>query len=457
MKKLIGTKAFYAMVLKIAVPIMIQMGITNFVGLLDNLMVGRLGTEQMTGVAVVNQLLFIFNICIFGGLSGAGIFASQFHGKQDKEGLQYVFRFKIIVAVVVSLIALLVLGFFARPLISLFLTDNGQADIPATIAFAEQYIFYMLLSLLPFSIKECYATSLKEIERTVFPMVGSSIAVALNFILNLILIFGLLGAPKLGVAGAAIATLISRIVELLFVVISAHLLKNTFFRGVYRSMKIPMSLVKELIIKGLPLLVNEAFWSGGVTALNQCYSMRGVSVVTGINIMSTISNMFNFVFISLGSAIAIIVGKQLGAEKFEEAKDSAKKMIAFSTLCCCGMSILMILASGIFVDFYKTSETIKELAVYFIVVCAIVMPFDAFNHGCYFTLRSGGKTFITFLFDSAFSWLISIPVAQILVRCTSLPIEPLYAICSSLCLIKCVIGYILVEKGIWVQNMVNNS
>lgn len=455
MKKLIGDKSFYLMTLKIAVPIMIQMEITNFVGLLDNLMVGRIGTEQMTGVAVVNQLLFIFNICILGGLSGAGIFASQFYGKQDKKGLQYVFRFKIFVATFVSVAAIFILSFFSTELIGLFLTDNGEGDVAATLEYAKKYLFYMIFSLAPFALKECYSTSLKETEQTFLPMLGSSIAVVLNFILNLILIFGLLGAPALGVQGAAVATLVSRVVELIFVLISAHLQRESFFHGVYKSIRIPGYLVKDLIIKGMPLLVNEALWSGGVTALNQCYSMRGLSVVTAINIMSTISNMFNFVFISLGSAIAIVVGKHLGANRLEEAKDSAGKLIAFSTFCCSVMSILMILVSRFFVDFYNTSESIKELAMVFIVICAVVMPFDAFNHGCYFTLRSGGKTFITFLFDSVFSWCVSIPAAQLLVRLTDLQIEPLYAICSSLCLIKCVIGYILVKKGIWVQNMVN--
>lgn len=457
MKKLIGTKDFYVMVLKIAVPIMVQMGITNFVGMLDNLMVGRIGTEQMTGVAVVNQLLFIFHICIFGGLSGAGIFGSQFYGKNDRDGLQYVFRYKLLVASLISVVAILILAIGADGLIGLFLTDNGEGDVALTLKYAKDYLFYMLFSLLPFGIKECYASSLKETERTLLPMIGSSIAVLTNFVLNLILIFGLCGAPKLGVVGAAVATLVSRVLELIFIVISAHLIKDTFLKGVYRSFKIPGALLKDLLIKGTPLLVNEAMWSGSVTALNQCYSMRGLSVVAAINIMSTISNMFNFVFISLGSAIAIVVGKQLGAGKFEEAKDSAAKLIAFSTFCCAFMSILMILVSGFFVDFYKTSEAIKTLAYTFVVICAIVMPFDAFNHGCYFTLRSGGKTFITFLFDSVFAWVVSIPVANLLVRLTPLEIEPLFAICSSLCLVKCVIGFILVKKGIWVQNMVNNS
>lgn len=457
MRKLIGTKDFYIKVLAIAVPIMIQMGITNFVGLLDNLMVGRLGTEEMTGVAVVNQLLFVFNICIFGGLSGASIFASQFYGKKDEEGLRYVFRYKIIVAAIISILAIVLMFLGSTELIQMFLTDNGEGDVIATLGFGKQYLSIMIMTLIPFALKECYSTSLKETEQTVLPMIASAVAVILNCALNAILIFGLLGVTAMGVKGAAIATLVARVVELLIVAVGAHLKKDTFLKGVYRSFRIPVYLVKDILVKGMPLLLNEALWSGGITALNQCYSMRGMSVVTAINIMSTISNMFNIVFISLGSAISIVVGKELGANRFKEAKESAMRLIAFSSLSCLVVSAVMIGISPLFVSFYETSDSIRMLAQFFIFVCAAVMPFEAFNHGCYFTLRSGGKTFITFLFDSAFLWGISIPVAQILVRLTSLPVEPLYAICSSLCLIKCVVGFILVKKGIWVQNVVNQN
>lgn len=456
-KKFIGNKEFYGMVLKIAIPIIIQMAITNFVGLLDNIMVGQVGTEQMTGVAVVNQLLFVFNICIFGGVSGAGIFGAQFYGSGNEDGLRYVLRFKMIICCLISVVALALLMLFPEFLINLFLTDNGEGDVQATLMYGKQYLWIMLFGLIPFAIKEAYASSLKETEETVLPMKASAVAVFINLILNALLIFGLCGFPKLGVVGAAIATVISRYVEFAIVIISCHRGKRAFFKGAYKNLYIPKWLIQQIIYKGAPLLLNETLWSAGIIAMNQRYSQRGLGVVAAINIASTIANLFNVVYMSMGSSISVIVGKELGAGRLKEAKSTATKMIAFSVMCCFVTGALMAACSYGFANIYKTSDSIKELAVIFICICAILTPVEALNNASYFTLRSGGKTFVTFLFDSVFLWVISIPVATILVKLTNWDIIPIYAFCQSLNLIKSVIGIILVKKGIWIQNVVTEK
>lgn len=456
-KKFIGNKEFYGMVLKIAIPIIIQMAITNFVGLLDNIMVGQVGTEQMTGVAVVNQLLFVFNICIFGGVSGAGIFGAQFYGSGNEDGLRYILRFKMIICCLISVVALTLLVLFPEFLINLFLTDTGEGDVQATLMYGKQYLWIMLFGLIPFAIKEAYASSLKETEETVLPMKASAVAVFINLILNALLIFGLCGFPKLGVVGAAIATVISRYVEFAIVIISCHRGKRAFFKGVYKNLYIPKWLIQQIIYKGAPLLLNEALWSAGIIAMNQRYSQRGLGVVAAINITSTIANLFNVVYLSMGSSISVIVGKELGAGRLKEAKSTATKMIAFSVMCCFVTGAMMAACSYGFANIYKTSDSIKELAVIFICICAILTPVEALNNASYFTLRSGGKTFITFLFDSVFLWVISIPVATILVKLTNWDIIPIYAFCQSLNLIKSVIGIILVKKGIWIQNVVTEK
>lgn len=456
-KKFIGNKEFYGMVLKIAIPIIIQMAITNFVGLLDNIMVGQVGTEQMTGVAVVNQLLFVFNICIFGGVSGAGIFGAQFYGSGNEDGLRYVLRFKMIICCLISVVALTLLVLFPGFLINLFLTDTGEGDVQATLMYGKQYLWIMLFGLIPFAIKEAYASSLKETEETVLPMKASAVAVFINLILNALLIFGLCGFPKLGVVGAAIATVISRYVEFAIVIISCHRGKRAFFKGVYKNLYIPKWLIQQIIYKGAPLLLNEALWSAGIIAMNQRYSQRGLGVVAAINITSTIANLFNVVYLSMGNSISVIVGKELGAGRLKEAKSTATKMIAFSVMCCFVTGTLMAACSYGFANIYKTSDSIKELAVIFICICAILTPVEALNNASYFTLRSGGKTFVTFLFDSVFLWVISIPVATILVKLTNWDIIPIYAFCQSLNLIKSIIGIILVKKGIWIQNVVTEK
>lgn len=459
MSKLIGDKNFYKRVAKIAVPVAVQMGVTNFVGLLDNIMVGLVGTEQMTGVSVVNQLMFVFNIAIFGAVSGAGIFGSQFYGAGDKEGVKNVARFKMIACLLLSIVAIMFLIIAWNPVVSLFLNDTGDStiSIPATLEYARQYLFVMIFGLIPFALKEAYSSSIKETEQTFIPMVASMAAVVINCSLNAILIFGLLGAPKLGVVGAAIATVISRFVELFVVVIFAHIKMRDYFGGLYKTLKVPGKLVKDIIIKGTPLLMNETMWALGISAMNQTYSLRGVNVVTALSVVTTVTNLFNISFIAMGSAISIMVGMALGAGEFERAKEEATKLTVLSLAVCAVFGGLMALCAKPFVSIYKIDDNIKALACSLIYVAAVLMLQNSYMNSVYFTLRSGGKTFITFLFDSVFLWVVMIPVARCVVHFTDWNSVIVYIACESVGLTKCVLGFVLVKKGVWINRIVDKS
>ena len=456
-KQLIGNRAFYKMVLGIAVPIMIQNGVTNFVSLLDNMMVGQLGTAEMSGVAIVNQLLFVFNLCIFGAVSGAGIFSAQFWGQKNHEGMRDAFRFKLILGAIICLVGVIFFDLLQRPLIELYLHEGDDpALIQDTLKYGEQYLMVMLLGLIPFAISQVYGSTLREMGETVIPMIASVAAVGVNMSLNYVLIFGKFGFPCLGIIGAAIATIISRFIEALIVVIWTHIhsKKYLFIQGAYKHFHVPARLAKQILIKGTPLILNETLWALGMAALNQCYSLRGISVVAGLSISSTISNLFNVVFIALGSAVSIIVGPLLGAGKLKEAKQTAHQMIFFSVAVCFVMGGLMACAAPLFPIIYNTSDEVKELATVFIRISALCMPIFGFLHATYFTIRSGGKTVITFLFDSAYLWVVSIPVASILVHFTGWHIFAIFTICQLVDLIKCTIGYIMLKKEIWIQNLV---
>lgn len=457
MRKLIGDKAFYKMMLTVAIPIMIQNGITNFVSLLDNIMVGRVGTEQMSGIAIVNQLLVVFNISIFGAISGAGIFTAQFFGCKDVKGVRNTFRYKIYICLLLLLVALGIFTFAGEELIGMYLHGEGMdASLEAALGYGKQYLAVMLIGLLPFAVEQVYASTLRECGETMLPMKAGITAVFINLVLNYLLIFGKFGFAELGVVGAAIATVISRFVQAGIVVIWTHKHSDRmpFIVGVYRDFKIPGYLVWNIIRKGMPLMVNEILWSSGMAYLMQCYSVRGLNVIAALNISSTISNVFNTIFIAMGSAVAIIVGQLLGAGKMEEAKDTDTKLIAFSVASAVASGALMALASPLFPMLYNTSKEVKELAAALIRIVALCMPMSAFTHSAYFTLRSGGKTIITFLFDCVFLWCVSIPAAYFLSRFTTVPMVPLYLMCLSLDIIKCIIGFILVKKGVWINNIV---
>lgn len=456
MRKLIGDKAFYRKVLLVTVPIMIQNGITNFVSLLDNIMVGQIGTEQMSSVSIVNQLIFVFNLCIFGAISGAGIFTAQFYGQGNHEGIRDTFRFKIWTSLGILLIGLMVFLTSGDALIQLYLNDNNAESVAAALFYGKQYLHIMLIGLVPFTIVQVYASTLRETGETVLPMKAGIVAVCVNMMFNYVLIFGKLGMPELGAAGAAIATTISRFVECIVVVswTHTHKEKNPYIEGLYKKMCVPKALVYRIVTKGSPLLLNEALWSAGMAMLLQCYSVRGLNVVAGMNISNTIGNMFNIVFISLGSAVAIIIGQLLGAEKMEEAKDASVKLLFFSVACCVVTGALMILASPFFPRIYNTSDEVRMLAQRFMVVAALCMPLQAVLNVSYFTLRSGGRTVITFLFDSVFVWVVTIPLAYILSRYTGLHIVLVYFCCQSVDFVKCVIGCVLLKKGVWLNRIV---
>ena len=456
-KKLIGTKAFYKMILGITVPIIIQNGITNFVNLLDNVMVGRLGTEQLSGVGIANQLIFVFTLCVFGGLSGAGIFTAQFFGKGDNEGLRYSIRFKLYAILLIMAVGGAILIPFGEDLITLFLTENDTtADAAMTLLYGREYLKVAIIALVPMALTQVYANTLRETGQTVPPMVASVVAVCSNALFNWLLIFGIGPFPALGVVGAAWGTVIARVVELSIVVIwsHTHTKRVPYFKGLYRSPRIPAALVGQIFVKSLPLMLNELLWSSGMTVLNQCYSTRGLVAVAAVNIAVTISNVFNIVYMSMGSAVAIVVGNQLGAGQIEEAKDTDRKIIAFSCVLCAGIGAVMAAMSPLFTLVYNVTEDVKALAAVMIVVYAALMPFSSFAHNCYFTLRSGGQTFITFLFDSAFVWAVSVPTGLILSRLTDLPIIPLFVICMSLELFKCIIGFFMLKSGKWAKRLV---
>lgn len=456
-RKLIGDKAFYKMVLGVAVPMIIQNGITNFVSLLDNIMVGRIGTEQMSGIAIVNQLLMVFNLAIFGAISGVGIFGAQYYGCKNYKGVQHTIRFKLYVCAGILVLGILLLLSSGDRLILLYLHGEGNdLALQATLEHGRRYLAVMLTGLLPFVIEEIYASTLRECGETKLPMTAGVVAVLVNLVLNYLLIFGKFGFPEMGVVGAAVATVISRYVQAAIVVIWTH--RHTdrmpFVIGVYREWRIPGQLSVNIVKKGTPLLVNEILWAAGTAMMTQCYSMRGLDAVAAMNISSTISNLFNVVFVAMGSALSIIVGQLLGAGKMEEAKDTDRKLIAFAVMSCLVLGTLMILLAPLFPMLYNTTDQIKALATVLLRMAALCMPMWAFMHTTYFTLRSGGKTIVTFLFDSVFLWCASIPVAYVLSRYTVLPIAPLYLCCQLLDLIKCVIGFVLVKKGVWIHNIV---
>lgn len=459
-RKFIGDRNFYKILWILVLPLIIQQGITNFVSLLDNLMVGRLGTLHMSAVSIANQLVFVFNLAIFGGISGASIFGTQFFGSGDYKGMRDTFRFKMIFSVVTSVIAIVVFTVFGENLIMLFLKSeaNSAEDIAKTLSEACAYLDIAVVGLIPFAVVQAYAGTLRETGETVAPMIASVAAIAVNFVFNLLLIFGLCGFPALGVRGAAIATVMSRFVELIVVVVATHRHPDRFrfIEGAYKSLHVPAQLVKRIAITGTPLLVNEVLWSLGTTFVTQNYSVRGLTVVAAINITTTAWNLFCIIMFAMGSAVSILVGQKLGAGDEEGAIDVDNKLLFVTVAAHIVIGLLIIVSAPFIPLLYKVEPEVQSLATTFLMIAGASLPIHALIHNIYFTIRSGGKTIITFLFDSVFTWVVPAMISLFMCRFTNISIVWIYFAVQFSETIKLFAGIPMLKSGFWAKCVVSD-
>ena len=443
--------------LKIAIPMMIQNGISNFVNLLDNLMIGRVGTNALSGVAIANQLIFVFYLVIFGATAGVGIFTAQYKGKGDNDGIRSTFQFKIAFNTLLAAICSVILAVFAPVLINLFLMGEGDpADAAETLSIGISYMHIILISLVPIGLTQAYAGTLRDLGSTKVPMFASMCAIFVNLIGNYLLIYGHFGLPALGASGAAIATVISRFVELGILVIYTGIHPDIFpfIRGAFRKIRVSRKLALQFLLKALPLMANETLWSLGMTTINQSYSYRSLDSVAAMNIQSTIWNLMGVAFLAMGEAVGIMMGHILGAGEITEAKQKAVKMRLVTVMCGLIFGLLLAAVSPFFPLLYNTSDYIRHMATGFILISAVMMPFTAYTHASYFIIRSGGNALITVLFDSVYTWALVVPLAFCLSRFTDLSVTWMLAMVNGLEVIKCFIAFAFVRSGIWARNIV---
>lgn len=454
---LFGDRQFYRRTFAVVLPMIIQNTLSNIVSLLDNIMVGQVGTLPMSAVAIDNQMLFVFYITIFGAVAGAGIYGAQFFGSGDFEGVRNTLKFKFLMSILFTAAVGTVFFLYGTRLAELYISaDTAAGDRMATLTYAKQYMSVMILGLFPFAITQCYAGTLRESGKTMLPMKAGIVAMATNFVLNSLLIFGLFGFPKLGVLGAAIATVISRFVEMFVVIFFSHRdrINYPFLKGLFDRISIPKELAVKIMGKSLPLLCNELLWSLGQAFLLQCYSVRGLPIIAAVNITNTVSQIFYEVYLSLGNATTILVGHELGANHLKEARRTAYRMMMLSVMGSVLTGAVLALCSPYIPLMYNTEENIRLMATEFILVVSCCMPIFGFAAAAYFTMRSGGRTFITFLSDSFYTWIVPVPAAWLLANRTALPILTVFLIVNLLDFIKCIIGFSLVRTKIWIKNLV---
>jgi putative MATE family efflux protein len=447
MHKFIGDKAFYKTLFTVAAPLVLQQLITTSVQLVDNVMVGKLSEQAIGAVSVVNQLYFVVILITFGALGGAGVFSAQYFGSKDYDKLKQTFRFKLIVGFMIASLSFIIFTFFGRSLIMIF-TDNE-----ITIELALTYLSYAKWSAFAWILSVAISNTFREIGVTKPLLIISIVAILTNTILNYFLIFGHLFFPELGVEGAAIATTVSRVVEVVLIFIllerKGHLF-NTRLRALFH---IDKKVLSSMIVMALPLLLNELFWSTGQTTFLHAYARRGDSALAAMNITGAISQLVFVTFGAIATAVAVLVGNTLGRNELDQARDNSRKLIATAVMVAAAAGLILFGLSFFILDLYSVSDATKQIAQFNIRINALFIPVFSFNVSLYFTLRAGGDTKSTFMMDAGYMWVLPVPVALILSYFTALPVTLMFLIIQAFDIPKMLFGLSRYRKEHWIKNL----
>ncbi|MGM9857943.1 MAG: MATE family efflux transporter [Bacilli bacterium] len=440
-------KQFLRDFFRVSFPVMLHAFISFIVSFIDNIMVGSISNAAISGVYASNQATFMFICSSLGLISGAGIFIQQFFGAKDDEHIRQCFRYKLVASFFYLLIIIPLYYLIGEKIIYFYC----HSDVNSSLILEEgkSYLYLIVLSYIPFLFASCYSTSLREIGHANVSMIAGLVAFIINVIFNSLFIF----VFHLGVKGAAYATIIARCTELLVVAIISHKKKFSFCAGAFKNFIIEKDLVKRVTKKTIFLFLNEVFWVTGMIMISLAYSQRD-NVLSALSVVSTMSDVFGIVFQGLSIGIGVLVGGYLGASEFDKAKDYASKIYVLGTcIALCATIILCALSPVIPLLFKEIDAEQKILASKLIRIYGIFIPFYCFCTMNYVILKTGGKTILTFLLDSVLQWILYIPLAWILSSFTSLSLFYIYIAVQSADVVKTVIGFILVKRGTWIQNI----
>jgi putative MATE family efflux protein len=421
--------------------------VTFLVSFLDNIMVGTVSNEAVSGVYAANQVTYLYNLAIFGLLEGAGVFIQQFTGKKDYDRIRDCYRFKIISSFIFLLIIIPLIYIFGHHLV----WQYCKSDTNRNLIFNEamDYLRLIAISYIPFTIGYIYSTTYREMGLTKYAMYSSIVALVVNTILNLVFILGL----KQGAKGAAYATIISRICEMLFLIGLSRLKKFLFFRNAFKPFKFEKGIVKKILSKSYLLFINEIGFALGNILQTLAFSQRD-GVLAAISVLTTISNIITILIQGLSVGIGVIVGQDLGQGDFVKARDDNKKLSFLGIYLSLFTGLILVATSFVLPNIFKEIDNEqKKIATKLIIIYGVLLFANCLSIIYYYTLKAGGRTFETLILDTGFMLVVYVPVSWILAMATNLNIIYIYLIVRGLDILKSVLGFILVKRGKWLQNL----
>lgn len=441
-------RSFYKTMLAIALPIGIQNLITFTVSMADTLMLGSLGEVQLSASSIGNNLFFILTVLMFGLGGGASVMTSQYYGKKDIKSIHRIISIMYRVCFVITMVFIGIAVCIPKQFISIFTTDA------AVIELGVQYLRTVSIGYIFYAVTNCTIMVLRSVQTVKISMVVYSISLVVNVFFNWVFIFGNLGATPMGVQGAAIGTIIARIVE--FIIVGLYML--FYEKKIHLKLKdillIDKIMLNDFIKNCTPVLFNELFWALGASMISVVVGRMGTEVVAA-NSINSVANQFVTVFIfGLGSATSVIIGNTIGEGNYEKAKEYASTITILSLFMGIVAGLIIFLIRPYIVDFYNVSQVTKQIAIDIMAVTSIIVVFQSIAINTMMgVLRGGGDNRFVLIYDVIFMWIFAIPFGFIAAFVWKLPIVAVFLIIKSDEILKVMVSVVRIFSGKWVRDI----
>jgi len=446
MKYMFGDKKFLTTMFRLAAPIMLQNLVFASLNLVDGVMIGQLGESAVAAVGVANQIFFLVNLLLFGIGSGSAIFAAQYWGRKDIKRIKSVLGLNLLMSISGALIFSVAAILFPVHVISIYSKD------PAVISQGSIYLQIVAFSYGISAITMSFAFVLRSTENVKLPLLTSIVALSLNTLMNYTLILGNFGMPALGVKGAAYATIISRLIEVVLLLLIIYLKKLPIAGKLSELLNFKILSFKKFFKTTLPVIATEIVWSFGITTYNVVYARIGTESIAAVNIAGTLDRIIFVVFIGLGNACAVMIGNLIGAEENETATAYAKNFLALGAVGATTLGLVMALFASPLLIFYNVSELTIEFTIKLIGLLAISLPIRSLNLILLIgILRAGGDTKVAFFIDAGSVWVVGVPMAFLGAFVFGLPIHWVYLMVLADEVVKLALGLYRFFSQRWIN------
>lgn len=445
-------KIFYKTLLTLCIPIIIQNLLSTLINMVDTIMVGGMGEVSVAAIGIANQYFFLYNMALSGIIGGAGLFIAQFFGKNDKANIRKITALGALSAITLGIIFGTLAILSPKFIIHFFSLDESVIEI------AVNYFLIIGFCYPIIAISNVFSMGSRSIRNPKLGMICSSISLGLNIILNYIFIFGKFGMPALGASGAALATVISRIVELILLVSYVYFIKSDYeLRFTFKDIKlINKDLFKAFISKTIPVFFNDTLWAFGTVLYAVAYSKAGTSAIAASQIASSTGNFFIMTSVCIAIGSSIMIGNELGADHIEKAVSYSKKFAILVCLVGLVFGGLLILSIPALLKVFSVSSGLAPDIKKIFIIMGVLMALKTFNTFIIIgVLRSGGDTKYALTLEMGCMWFVSLPLT-FFAAYKGVPIYVLVALTYTEEIAKFIFGAPRALSKKWANNIVKD-